>query len=1487
MDQQNNKYSSIKRWGKRLLWLCLSVFILGLVLRLSLKTTFVQDRVRSFLVSTANEQLNAHLSIKKLSGDLWKEVTLSQIILTQGNDTTAQIDSVQTTYNIWALMGGTIDVTELGIYQPTLNVRENTEGWNIEQLVTESSDTKESAMIPFNIDNLVLDDGAVSVKSDSLPLGSNYEISQVKVASSIGYDGNIFDVDLRDFALNITEGGLDQSLDVEASASANDQRLTLEKLVLATGRSVIEANGYANMADTSLQLGVSSTPIYWSDIVGITENYPVRENIDVMLSARGNLEQFDLGLSMEGEGIRSFKINSRVAWQSELVVEQVRTTAESIDLAKLFADTTYPRLQKLALGFNGQVNITELTKTAGELSFSATDIESNPYRLQKLSGAVTIDNKALSLTMEAVEERQKMTADLTARDIWSEQPILSGKVSGERINPGYWVQDTTYDGALTFDLSFEGKNWYPQKDPWKYTLSIPMATVMDHNITNTKVNGVVSGNDISANGTMNFHDGRIEWATSLRAMRTTPSYEYRLKTENLDVGALLAEKNFSTSLNGLITGKGTGFDPSSMQLKSKAEIDSSIINGERMDTFFADFSIRDSVVTVDSARLQSGIADGVFNVRLNMLDRYNVDNELFLDLRLKNLSSLAPLANADELQASGDVTGTLSPLKDDGLRFLGKLNVNDIAYDSLFAADLARGSVDINLGDTLYYLTDLNLQEPVFSGIQLQNLTLKTRGDYRDGVAQGQYDFQFSSSTEGRIEQSGTYQVATDSIGIRTNELNLISDYRTLTLEESFELRYQNDSLRVDTLRISSGDGSFLEVGLPIISPNEQRGFVKGNDLNTTVIQSSLMGETLFEGMLSGQFEIDRRGTDLQATGDIVLSEIYFEGADFDSLTISADIAEERMEGTLSLKDEGDDLISGHANLPFKLGDPETFNEAFFKEPVSGDLRVWGISIERFQSFFEEMEYSETSGNLAFWGTLGGTAGEPEFDADVTLKNAVLSGVAIDSIMVGANYRHADEDLTLDASVMSLKQRAAQVSARFPLFIDMKTFQVNFPQQTDHIAVDIETDEFNLRALNDFIDPLLLKEVRGSLDGSVKVKGALEDLKTDGYLELRRGKFRLVPAGITVNNIASTINFSPNQIRISKFSAESGSGNIRADGTIELKELIPGNMDVKVNAQNFRAANTSEYNAVINLNARAQGTVTSPEISGSLDFLSGFIKLDNFGEKSVESVKLDSDNQETSSVSVYDSLALDMDVGFNRRFFIRNERYLEMELELEGVLDLLKKSGSDLELFGDMSAPNGYARPFGKRFNLEEGVVTFSGNPENPQLNIRTKYKPPQTQEDIVIWYIIEGTVEDPKFRYESQPPMELENIISYTLFGQPFYALDSWKQVVASSGSNTTAADVALDVLLDRVEALATQRLGIDVVKIDNTRSGGETGTSITTGWYLNPKVFFAIQNVITGSTPDTGFLLEYMLREDLKLILRQGNNIRQGVDLRWNYDY
>ncbi len=109
----------------------------------------------------------------------------------------------------------------------------------------------------------------------------------------------------------------------------------------------------------------------------------------------------------------------------------------------------------------------------------------------------------------------------------------------------------------------------------------------------------------------------------------------------------------------------------------------------------------------------------------------------------------------------------------------------------------------------------------------------------------------------------------------------------------------------------------------------------------------------------------------------------------------------------------------------------------------------------------------------------------------------------------------------------------------------------------------------------------------------------------------------------------------------------------------------------------------------------------------------------------------------------------------------------------------------------------------------------------------------------------------------------------------------------MAGTGSSPTAADFALDVLLDRVEMLASQRLGIDVVQIDNTRTGSGNTTSIKTGWFLNQRTFFAILNEVGGQRPKTLFMLEYLLQENLELIITQGDDSREGIDLRWRHDY
>jgi autotransporter translocation and assembly factor TamB len=432
------------------------------------------------------------------------------------------------------------------------------------------------------------------------------------------------------------------------------------------------------------------------------------------------------------------------------------------------------------------------------------------------------------------------------------------------------------------------------------------------------------------------------------------------------------------------------------------------------------------------------------------------------------------------------------------------------------------------------------------------------------------------------------------------------------------------------------------------------------------------------------------------------------------------------------------------------------------------------------------------------------------------------------------------------------------------------------------------TSDFNLSVFNDFLNKDYMNRLRGTLNANVNISGTKDNLAPTGSLQLTGGEVAVPIAGINLTRINSELGFSENgDLLLKNLNMNSGSGNFTANGSIELEGITPANLNLSAKATRFRLANTSDYNLTIDLDSKLTGKPSRPEASGILTIKNGFVYLQDFGERSVEAVELEGD--ETSSFSPYDSLSMDMQFVIERDFLIRNQRYLDMEIALTGELDAQKETGDDLQLFGTLNAERGYVRPLGKQFNLEEGRFTFSGPLTEPDLYINTSYIPQSSQKQgdpIILYYIIEGNAMEPEFRFESDPQMEQQDIICYTLFNKPCYALESWQQVV-SGGTGSSPSDLLVGVLLDEFEALATQELGIDVVQIENMRSGNNSGTSIKTGWYLNRKTFFAIVNEISGTTPKTMFILEYMLKQNLDLIITQGDDNRQGIDLRWQFDY
>jgi autotransporter translocation and assembly factor TamB len=452
--------------------------------------------------------------------------------------------------------------------------------------------------------------------------------------------------------------------------------------------------------------------------------------------------------------------------------------------------------------------------------------------------------------------------------------------------------------------------------------------------------------------------------------------------------------------------------------------------------------------------------------------------------------------------------------------------------------------------------------------------------------------------------------------------------------------------------------------------------------------------------------------------------------------------------------------------------------------------------------------------------------------------------------------------------------------------LDLKQVRLLDPGDNDEISVQLKTDEFNIAAFNEFLDPASLRNLRGRLNSDIDISGTISEPDLSADIRLNNGAVVLIENNVALSDIRTDMSFREGMLTINRLTAESA-GSFDLTGNVAFNGLEPGEMDLRAITRNFRVYNTRDLNALITTDTRLTGDVRSPKLSGELKIERGHIYLDNFGERTLEDVVLEDEEEESELFAeIFDATTIEYTLEMDRRFWVRNRSRPEMALELQGSLEVVKYPGEEIQLFGTMGTSQGYAQQLGKRFDLERGDILFSGTADNPELNIRTIYQL-RKPEEIKIWYEIGGTVEDPEFTYSSEPVMELQDIISYTLFGRPFHALQGWERTVAGGpGEGTSATDIAMDVLMDRVETLAADRLGIDVIEIDNTRQGSSSGMTIKAGKYMTDRLFLAILQELGGST-NSQFIIEYLLRTNLELIITGSDDFRTGVDVLWKLDY
>ncbi|NBC26245.1 MAG: hypothetical protein GVY08_05260, partial [Bacteroidetes bacterium] len=1201
----------------------------------------------------------------------------------------------------------------------------------------------------------------------------------------------------------------------------------------------------------------------------------------------GTVENLTVSVTADAGTGGRFTLSAGTDITEPFLLKEVSFEARRFNGVELLGDSTLPSVDYAKFSGSGRMNLSDIETAGFEGDLLIESLSLDAYGVDRGEVRYTLADGDLSARGSL--RKQDQAIELTGRvtDLFGQRPLWAGSVTAENLNLADWLADPSLNSRLGVTAEAEGEGFEPGIMQGRLDLNLAEGRFRDQQFSGARLNGSITPDSMKGTLSAEVRESRLNADFAVESWSIEPGYEFSAGFKNVDLADFSGfSQEFPTRINGSIRGRGQSIDPEKLQLTALAAIDSSLVNGEPIDSLRAEVKIRDQVVVVERASLQSDIADAAVSLRQHLFELTNPGNRLNFTADIKDLHPLAPLVGLERLMAVGELEGELNRNAIGQLEFKGDIELRDIEADTLFTSEKISGNATARLMEEIELDGRLEIGRPVVMNQGIQDFIVSATALIGKDETAGDIGFELINDDESEIIHVGRYSITPEQSRLTTSRFDFVSQGRTLSLQENFDITYDGNTLRADTMRVqSAGREAFIEFSAPQIDSETQRAYLEVGNINMGVLQRTLIDEQITDGILSGHFQFHNSPDTLSLSTRGIYSQIEYEKGRMDTLQFVGAIENEWLDVAVNGIHEGSELFSSYVRVPYLPGDPLTFDEQFFDRAIDGRFLLNETAVDYWLLFVPGNAAEATSGTVSFSGNLSGRAGMPQFNGGLNFRDGRLSGVPIESFDMSVLYEHEDRQLDFSGNIISRGEEVLDIASQVPFKIDLREAELELPSNEDSLRISLQSRELNLAIVNDFLNKEMVRGIKGRLDGDVSVTGTLGNLQPEGYLELRRGSIGVVEAGITLSEMKSRINLSSEELELENFSMRSGPGRIRASGSVDLENLQPGQLDLEIRGSQFRAANTQQYNAIVDFTSNITGTVDQPNLSGSLTFLSGFVKLQNFGERAVEDVVLEGE-EEVNPLEFYDSMEIEMDVNFQRQFYIRNSQFLDLEIELGGRVDLLKGRQEELEMFGQLEGVSGYARPLGKNFELDEAFVTFTGPVDNPDLNVRTQYEPPESRTDITIYYIIEGTGQEPEFRFDSEPEMELQNILSYTIFGRPFYELESWEQVVAGSGGGPSVADVAMDVILDRVEILASQQLGIDVVRIDNSRTGSDSSTSILTGWYLNRRTFFALVNEVDTS-PKTLFLLEYLLKENLELIITQGDDSRQGVDLRWKYEY
>jgi autotransporter translocation and assembly factor TamB len=453
-----------------------------------------------------------------------------------------------------------------------------------------------------------------------------------------------------------------------------------------------------------------------------------------------------------------------------------------------------------------------------------------------------------------------------------------------------------------------------------------------------------------------------------------------------------------------------------------------------------------------------------------------------------------------------------------------------------------------------------------------------------------------------------------------------------------------------------------------------------------------------------------------------------------------------------------------------------------------------------------------------------------------------------------------------------------------------------------------------------------LTNLEGTAKVDLHVTGTADNPVFEGGVDLANAAFTLAPVGEHYHGLTSKLRFEPGRLVIDSLRVlDANKDPLEVTGDLGLRRTALGAVSLRAKARQFAVLRNEYGNIDVDADLRVTGEITRPRVEGEITFHGGRVEVDHvldrltggaYDTEPLDDVPIPGEglradqpptvgtittaSGQTRTVRVpsgqtaagagqagaspgegglvaagakglLTGATADVRVRIPDNLVLRGRDLRtstsslglgNINMTVGGDFRIRKDAGTPVALVGTVNTVRGTYDFRGRRFDiLRDGRIQFQGTqPIDPALDVTAQrvIQPSGIEARIRI----QGTARNPTLSFSSTPPLDEADILALIVFNRPMNSLASGERSAIIDLASATAAGFVVSPL---TESLG-RALNLDLLEVETTSDGGNTGGMLTIGQQVGDKLYFKFRQQF-GAQEVSEFVLEYQLGAFLRL--------------------